>query len=134
MAGFSNYLEAKLLNQVFGGTAYVAPATLWLGLSVGDPTDTGSLAGEPVGNAYERVAITNNTTNFPNVTAGSKASGATFTLPRALGSWGTITHFFYSDAQTAGNMLGSGLLSEAKAITTGDTPNFLSGSLTITLD
>lgn len=33
MAGFSDYLEKKLLDHVFGGSAYTSPATLYFGLA-----------------------------------------------------------------------------------------------------
>lgn len=134
MAGFSDYLEAKLLDHVFGASAYTAPVTLYLGLSVGDPTDAGTQTGEPASGSYARVEITNNATNFPNATAGSKENGATFTFPKATGSWGTVTHFFIADAPTGGNILTSGQLTESKAVTSGDTINFLANSITITLD
>ena len=32
MAGFSDYLEDKVLDHVFGGTAYTAPSTLYVAL------------------------------------------------------------------------------------------------------
>lgn len=134
MAGFSDYLEAKLLDHVFGKTAYTAPTDLYLGLSTTDPTDAGTQTGEPSGGSYARVKVTNNTTNFPNASGGSKANGATFTFPKATGAWGTVTHFFIADASTAGNILASGALTESKAVTSGDTINFLSGAITITLD
>ena len=134
MAGFSDYLENKLLDLVFGSTAYSIPATVYLGLSVGDPTDAGTLTGEPSGSAYARVSVTNNTTNFANSSEGVKLNGVTFTFPKSTGAWGTVTHFFISDAATVGNMLASGELTESKAITSGDTINFLAESITITLD
>ncbi len=41
MAGFSDYLEDKVLDHVFGGNAYTAPATLYVALYTVAPTDTG---------------------------------------------------------------------------------------------
>jgi hypothetical protein len=34
---FSNYLETKVLDHVFGATAYTAPATLYVGLYTATP-------------------------------------------------------------------------------------------------
>ena len=42
MAGFSDYLETKVLDHVFGGTSYTAPTTLYVALYTAAPTDTGS--------------------------------------------------------------------------------------------
>ena len=41
MAGFSDYLEDKVLDHGFGGTAYTAPTTLYVALYTVAPTDTG---------------------------------------------------------------------------------------------
>ena len=41
MAGFSDYLEDKVLDRVFGGNAYTAPSTLYVALYTVAPTDTG---------------------------------------------------------------------------------------------
>ena len=32
MAGFTNYLEDKVIGHLFGGTAYTAPTTWYAGL------------------------------------------------------------------------------------------------------
>ena len=40
MAGFSDYLEDKVLDHVFGGNAYSAPSTLYVALYTVAPTDT----------------------------------------------------------------------------------------------
>ena len=53
MAGFSDYLEDKVLDHVFGGTAYTAPTTLYVALYTVAPTDTGG-GTEVSGGAYAR--------------------------------------------------------------------------------
>jgi hypothetical protein len=62
---FSNYLDGKILDHLFGATTYTAPATLYFGLSTTTIYPDGSGITEPVANAYTRVAVANNTTNFP---------------------------------------------------------------------
>ncbi len=52
----------------------------------------------------------------------------------ATGSWGTISYFALMDALTGGNMLACGALTTPKAITTGDTPQFAAGDLSVQLD
>ena len=51
MAGFSDYLEDKVLDHVFGGNAYTAPSTLYVALYTVAPTDTGG-GTEVSGGAY----------------------------------------------------------------------------------
>jgi hypothetical protein len=134
MAGFVNAIENAVLNHIFGKTAYTAPATYYIGLSTSNPGETGSLAGEPSGNAYARVAVTNNTTNFPNAENGSKSNGVQITFPEATGDWGAITHFFIADALTAGNVVAYGALFAAKSIESGDIFYFDVADLIIELD
>lgn len=133
MGSFTDFLELKLLDHVFGAAAYTAPATLYVALSTTTITDAGGNMTEPVGNAYARVAVTNNATNWPAASAGAKSNGTAINFPTATGSWGTIIDFAIMDAASAGNMLGYGTLTTAKAITTGDTPSFAVGDLDITL-
>lgn len=136
MAGsFADYLEAKILDLVFGATAFTAPSPIYLGLSTTTITDAGGNITEPSGFAYARVSITNNSTNWPaaSVGAGSKANGVAFTFPAATGAWGTITDFFISDASSGGNILAYGVLTLSKAINNGDTASFAIGDITITL-
>lgn len=133
MAGFSNYLENALLDHVLGNTAYSAPATTYISLHTSDPGDTG--ANEVSGNSYARVSATNNTTNWPNASSGSKSNGTTFTFPAATGAgWGTVSHFGIWDASSAGNNLFSGSLSASQSVPAGVTASFNSSTMTITLD
>ena len=134
MAGFSNYLSRKLLDQVWGGTDYAEPATMYVGLSTTAPNDDGTNVTEPVGNGYARVAVTNNVTQWPNASGITKTHQNAIAFAQATGSWGTLTHFVHYDAITAGNMLGSGTLDQAKIIDSGDTAEFDAGDLTIVLD
>lgn len=132
---FTNYLEDALLDEVFGGVNYTPPATLYIGLSTTVPTEAGGGITEPAGGGYARAGVTNNATNWPATGGdGVKANGTAVTFPQASADWGTVTHFFISDAATAGNVLASGQLSVSKTIGTGDTASFGAGSLTITLD
>ena len=42
MAAMSDYLENKLIDQIFRGQAYSFPSTLYIGLLTSAPTDAGS--------------------------------------------------------------------------------------------
>ena len=60
MAGFSDYLEDKVLDHVFGGNAYTAPSTLYVALYTVAPSifrfNSGDLGGgtEVSGGSYAR--------------------------------------------------------------------------------
>jgi hypothetical protein len=51
---------------------------------------------------YARLAITNNTTNFPNATAGVKTNGVDFEWPAATHNWGTVVGLGVFTAATGG--------------------------------
>lgn len=133
MGSFTDYLENKLLDHVWGNTAYSAPATLYIALSTTTINDDGTGMTEPSGGAYARVASTNNSTNWPNAVSGAKANGTALTFPTATASWGTVIDFAIMDAATGGNMLGYGTLTSSKTIDPGDTASFAIGDLDITL-
>jgi hypothetical protein len=130
---FTDFLENRILNQNFGNAAHAIAGTYYFGLSTTTIADDGTGITEPAGNGYARVAVTNNTTNFPTTTTGSKANGTEIAFPTATGAWGTATHFFIADASSAGNVWAYGALTTAKTIGNGDTARFAIGSLTITL-
>jgi len=132
---FTDYLENKLLDHVWGNTAYSAPTTLYIGLSTTTPTDSGGNITEPATGAYARVSVTNNTTNWPNASGGAKSNGVAITFPEATASWGTVTHFFIADTNSGfTNVIATGALTASKTIDTGDTASFAIGDLDITLD
>lgn len=128
----SNYLENLDLDARYGSGT---PTNTFIALSTADPTDDASGLAEPSGNGYARLSITNNTTNWPAASGGSKSNGADFTFATPSGSWGTITHFAIFDASSGGNMLDYGALTASKAIDASSAPvRFVTGALTITRD
>jgi hypothetical protein len=139
MAGSkSDYLEAKLLDHVLGATTYTPPATVYIALFTVSPSDSGG--GTEVstsGTAYARVAVTNNTTNWPNASGTSptsKSNGTTFTFPTATADWGTIVAMAIFDASTSGNMLYWATLNASKLVSNGDTASFSNSTITVTED
>lgn len=129
----SNYLENKVLDHVLGGSDYTRSATVYVSLHTGDPGETGA-SEVASSNNYSRLSVTNNGTNWPSASGGSKSNGATFTMPTPSGSWGTVTHFGIWDAASSGNFLFGGALGSSKAINSGDTVQFASSAITITAD
>lgn len=140
MAGSkSDYLEKAILDFLLGGGALSSPGTIYVALSTAAYSDaaTGSSMTEVSGGSYARVAVTNNSTNWPNATGTSpatKSNGTAVTFPTATGSWGTVASFYLCDASSAGNVLYGGDLTASKAIGSGDTATFASSAITITED
>lgn len=124
---FSNYLENKVLDHVFGGSAYTAPSTLYVGLFTSDPGEAGG-GTEVSGGSYARQTIT-----F-TVTGSQASSSAAVEFPTATASWGTITHAAVYDAASAGNLLAYGALTASKTIDSGDVFRIPSGDFDIDLD
>lgn len=134
MGSFADYLENKILDHIFGGGDFTRPATVYIGLSTTTVTDAGGNITEPSGNGYARVAVTNNATNFPAASGGSKSNGTTVAFPQASGNWITVTDFFISDASSSGNILGYGALSASKTVGVNDTASFAPGALTMSIN
>ena len=134
--GKSDYLEKKVLDHVLGGGDYARPATVYAALSTTTPTDAGGIT-EPAGGAYARVAVTNNTTNFPAATGTNptaKSNGTSIDFPVCTAAWGTIVGWAIFDAASAGNMLYHGVVSPSKVVGVNDQPKFAIGALVITED
>ena len=75
MAGFTDYLENKVLIHVFGGTAYTAPSTLYVGLFTAVPSDTGG-GTECSGGSYARKSMADMTVSGTSPTQAT--NGANF--------------------------------------------------------
>lgn len=126
MSAFSNYLENKVLLHVFGGSAYTAPATLYLALYTVAPDDTGG-GTECSGTSYARQTVAFTVTND----TASNTSAVEF--PTAGSSWGTIVAVGILDQSTSGNLLAYGNLTASKTIASGDVFRVPAGDLDITL-
>lgn len=125
---FSNYLENKLLDHTFLGTAFTQPAEVWVKLHTGDPGEDGTA------NAASE-------TTRKEVTSFNASSGGSITSAAAV-SWTnypateTISYVSLWDASTSGNCLGSGSVSPTVDMV-GPGSNTLtipSGSITVSLN
>jgi hypothetical protein len=126
---FSNYLETEILDHVFGGAAYTAPATLYLSLHTANPDEDGSGAEVSTsGTAYARQTVAFTTSG--NTTSNTSA----VEYPTATANFGTVTHVGVYDASTAGNLLCYAALTSSKTIETGDVFRVPAGDLDISLD
>lgn len=124
---FSNYLETKVLDHVFGGTSYTAPGTLYLALHTSNPAEDDS-GTEVSGGGYARQTVAFTTSG--NTTSNTSA----VEFPTATANYGTVSHCGVYDASSAGNLLAYAALSSSKTIETGDVFRVPAGDLDITLD
>lgn len=146
MAAFTNWMENKLIDQIFRGQAYSFPATLYIGLFNTNPTD--STAGTEVsGTGYGRIAVTSNMSNWAGTqgagtttastgTTGTTSNNAaiTFGTPGA-GGWSTINGVGIFDAVSGGNLLMYSALTTPKTVNYGDAaPSFAINALTFQID
>ena len=133
MSAFSDYLENKVLDHIFGGGDYTRPGTLYFALYTAAPTDSGG-GTEVSGGSYARKAVTNNGTNFPSASGGQQTNGAEIAFPTATASWGEVVAWGILDASTGGNLLAHGALTTARDIQNGDTPKFQASTFVVSLD
>lgn len=138
----SDYAENKATDLFLRGQAFTAPATLYFGLSTAACSDS-SVGTEVTGGSYGRVSVTANLTNWSGTqsagsTAASSGTGGvssnnvavSFTTPSA--SWGTVTHWFISDASSGGNILFCASLTTSKTINSGDSVSFAIAAVSVT--
>ena len=128
MAGFSDYLEDKVLDHVFGGVAYTAP-TKHVALYTVAPTDTGG-GTEVTGGAYARQTSTFTVSGTNPTTA---TSAAAVEYPTATAEYGTVVAVGILDASSGGNLLAYANLTASKVVSTGDVFRFDAGDIDITL-
>ena len=128
MAGFSDFLENKILDHIFNGSAYSTPPK-YVALFTAAPSDSGG-GTEVSGNDYARKLHS----VWSVASGGSTHNTGAITFVAASGSWGTVTHFGIFDSLSGGNLLGWGALAVSKVVASGDVVSFADSALTITLD
>lgn len=144
MSNFTNYLENKLVDHIFRGQTFTAPAALYVALFTAAPSEAGG-GTEVSGNGYARVAIANSLANWAgtqsagSTTASSGTTGVTsnnaainFPTPTSTG-WGTVTHMALMDASTGGNMLFWGPLTTSRTVNASDFVSFPIATLITTI-
>lgn len=132
MAGKSDYLEAKILDHLFGITPFSEPATVYLALFTATPSDAGG-GTEVAGGSYARVAVTNDNTEWSRT--GSVISNINaLDFATASGVWGTVGWVGVFDAITAGNFLFWAPLLSTRTVNTTDQVGFAPGQLQFTED
>ena len=125
--GASTYLANNVVDHVLKTAAFAQPTNVYASLHSADPSLTG--ASELSGGGYARTL--HNTWNAAS--GGSATNSGAITFPQATANWTQATHFGLWDASTAGNFLGGGALDTAKTVLNGDTAEFASAALTVTM-
>jgi hypothetical protein len=142
MSAMSDFLENKIIDQLFRGQTAPTTTTLYVGLLTTAPSDTGG-GTEASGGSYARVTVTSSLANWAGTqsagsttassgTGGQTSNNAAITFPTPSAGWGTVTHFGIYDAATGGNLLFWGALTISKTINQADTVTFPAASLSIT--
>lgn len=133
MSGFSNYLEAMIINASLRGAAFTVPAAHHVGIFSADPTDDGNVnefayagyARQNVTNAFAAPSgLDNQTSNTGQVVFPANSTSGNI----------IVTHFAIFDAPTGGNCLYTGPLSSPRTVVPGDQPAFPVGNVTIKPD
>ena len=146
---FTNFTDQGLLELLLGDQAFTIPGTLYFALSSTAPSQVKGGAApfwnftEPSGNAYARVAVVNNATNFGPVTS-EPTNGYTIqnnvvvTFPQSTGAWSSgsaLGYFGLFDAATNGNLILYGTCSPAQSVGAANiTISFAIGAMTATLN
>jgi len=131
----TDYLEGQLINHIFRTGSFTKPTTLAVALFTAAPSDAGG-GTEVTGGSYARVAVAPGDANWsaPSAGNGTTDNVGTVTFPQATADWGLATHWGVFDATSAGNLLVWAPLTASRNITTGATPSFGAGALTVQMD
>lgn len=132
--------ERRFLDALFGNLALTVPATVFFGLFLSLPDDSGATGNEVTGNGYARTAIANSTVSFANATSAanfvtSKWNSVAINFAADVtADWGQVIGLGVFDAITAGNLLWLADITPFRTIQVGDTASVPSTSLQMTLD
>lgn len=135
MAGFSDYLELKLLDHIFNDAAYTAPATyLALGTTTVTDATTGATFPEPGYTGYARATIVAG--DMSAAASGSKTNTGAVTFQACTNGSATVTFWGICDSATtgAGNLLCWGTTTSTVISTTQTPATVPVGALIVTLD
>lgn len=132
--GLGQYFCQLTMNKLFGAQDFTPPATWYVALMTALPNDAGG--GSEVstsGTGYARVALTNNTANFPSAdSTGRLVIGVAVNFGTATTDWGTIVGVAIYDAATAGNLGPWGPLTVQQLVIAGAPFAIASGNAVLT--
>ena len=129
MAALSDHAEKLLLDWLMTTGSATRPTAWYVGLFTAAPSDSGG-GTEVSGSGYAREAVTFAAASTPGGTT-SNTGDVSFTA--AGGDWGTITHIGIFDASSSGNLLWHGSMTASKIVNDGDTLQFSTGNIDLTI-
>lgn len=138
MPGFSDRSENAILNSIFGKTSdfgvLASAPTIYLALCTAAPNDasTGSTLTEANYTSYARKQTS--ASDWGTASGGSISNSGELAFPQATGGSSTVTHVALVDASSGGNVIAWGALSSSLAVSSGITPRFQAGQLSLSLD
>jgi hypothetical protein len=118
-----------LQNSATAGSFYIS-------LLESDPGESGSVAGESTYTDYARVAVARSGAGFSRTNSTISNTGL-ISFPPSTGGTSTVTHFGIHTASgvgSTGNMVLYGELAAPRTITSGNTPQYAAGQLTVVVD
>jgi hypothetical protein len=115
----------QILSKVFGAVNFSAEATWYVALRAAGT--------ELTGGSYARVAVTNNTTNFPTVATNEIVNGVAITFPQATADWTTADEVALYVASSGGTAKYVGSLDNPVTVRTGQTRQFAAGDFKVRL-
>lgn len=129
MAALSDYAEKLVLDWLMTNGSATRPTAWYVALYTAAPNDAGG-GTEVSGNGYSRQAVT-----FDAATSGAGTTSNTgdVVFTAAGGSWGTVTHIAIHDMSSGGNLLWHGALTASKTVADGDTLQFSTGNIDLTM-
>ena len=129
MAALSDYAEKLLLDWMMTTGSATRPTAWYVGLFTAAPSDSGG-GTEVSGSGYARQSATFDAASSPG---GTTSNSADISFTASGGNWGTITHIGIFDAVSAGNLLWHGSMTASKVVNDGDTLQFSTGNIDLTI-
>jgi len=129
MAALSDHSENLLLNWLMTTDSVTRPTAWYLALFTAAPSDSGG-GTEVSGSGYSRQTIAFGTASG---TGGTTSNTGDVSFTASGGSFGTVSHVGIFDASTGGNLLWHGAMTASKTIADGDTLEFSTGNVDLTI-
>lgn len=129
MAALSDHAEELLLNWLMTTGTATRPTNWYVALYTAAPSDSGGGTEVSTG-GYARQAVTFAAASSPG---GTTSNSGTVSFTASGADYGTVTHIGIFDAVSAGNLLWHGAMTASKTIADGDTLEFSTGNIDLTL-
>jgi len=129
MAALSDHAEELLLNWLMTTGTATRPTNWYVALYTAAPSDSGGGTEVSTG-GYARQAVTFAAASSPG---GTTSNSGTVSFTASGADYGTVTHIGIFDAVSSGNLLWHGAMTASKTIADGDTLEFSTGNIDLTL-